>query len=87
MAVVHPRGLVKPRLRGVTHLYAFFVSLVSGSLLVLIAPSGRATFAAAVYATGMSGMLGASALLHRGDWSETTYRQLTRLDHSMIFIM
>jgi hemolysin III len=84
---VQPRGLVRPRLRGVTHLYAFFVSLVSGTVLVVVAPSGRATVAAAVYAAGMSGMLGASALLHRGNWSETTYRQLTRLDHSMIFIM
>ena len=86
-AAMRPRGLVKPRLRGVTHLYAFFVSLISGTVLVWIAPSGRATFAAAVYAAGMSGMLGASALLHRGNWSETTYRQLTRLDHSMIFVM
>jgi hemolysin III len=56
-------------------------------VLVLLAPAGRATFAAAVYAAGMSGMLGASALLHRGNWSEATYRRLTRLDHSMIFIM
>ena len=84
---VRPRGLVKPRLRGVTHLYAFFVSLVSGTVLVLLAPAGRATFAAAVYAAGLSGMLGASALLHRGNWDEAATRRLRRLDHSMIFIM
>ena len=84
---MRPRGLVKPRLRGVTHLYAFFVSLVSGTVLVVIAPAGSATWAAAVYAAGMSGMLGASALLHRGNWSETTARALTRLDHAMIFVM
>jgi hemolysin III len=86
-AAVQPRGLVKPRLRGVTHLYAFFISLVSGTVIVLIAPAGSATFAAAVYAAGMSGMLGASALLHRGNWSEPTRRALTRLDHAMIFVM
>ena len=86
-ALQRPRGLVKPRLRGVTHLYAFFVSLVSGTVLVLIAPAGSATWAAAVYAAGMSGMLGASALLHRGNWSEPTARALTRLDHAMIFVM
>jgi hemolysin III len=84
---MRPRGLVKPRLRGVTHLYAFFVSLVSGTVIVLLAPAGSATWAAAVYAAGMSGMLGASALLHRGNWNESTARALTRLDHAMIFVM
>jgi hemolysin III len=84
---LHARGLVKPRLRGVTHLYAFFVSLVTGTALVVAAPAGEATVATGVYALGMSGMLGASALLHRGNWSERNYRRLLRLDHSMIFVM
>jgi len=82
-----PGGLVKPRLRGVTHLYAFFVSLVAGAGLVATASAGRARAVAAVYALGLSAMLGASALLHRGTWSAATNQRLVKLDHSMIFVM
>ena len=82
-----PGVLVKPRLRGLTHLYAFYASLVMGALLVLAAPGGRARFAVGVYAVGLSGMLGASALLHRGIWSAQASKWLLRLDHSMIFVM
>jgi hemolysin III len=43
--VAEARG--KPRLRGVSHQYAFFVSLAGGSLLVLLATTPRALVAAA----------------------------------------
>jgi hemolysin III len=79
-------AVLPPRLRGVSHLYAFVVSLVAGTLLVALAPAG-ARLAATVYALGLSGMLGASALLHRGRWSPATYARLMKLDHSMIFVM
>ena len=38
---------VKPRLRGVSHEYAFFVSLVLGVGLILLAKGGEARVAAA----------------------------------------
>ena len=38
---------VKPRLRGVSHQYAFFVSLLCGVGLILAASDGRARLAAA----------------------------------------
>ena len=41
-AVAQPEVRVKPRLRGVFHQYAFFVSLASGTLLVLLATTVRA---------------------------------------------
>ncbi|MCZ7525502.1 MAG: hemolysin III family protein [Acidimicrobiia bacterium] len=90
-AITHPDdpGLAppKPRLRGVSHHVAFYVSLAAGSGLVVGAPTGRASLVALVYAVTVSGMLGASALLHRGDWSPRTSARLTRLDHTAIFLV
>ena len=69
-------ALGRPRLRGVFHLYAFFVALALGSLLVSFAPGGRAQAAAAVFAAAVALMFGASALHHRIVWRERGYRWL-----------
>ena len=80
--------LVKPRLRGVSHQWAFFVALVAGAVLVIAAPSGRATVAAAIYAVSVTAMFGASALYHRIDWKSLAARRWMRqLDHSMIYVL
>jgi hemolysin III len=78
---------VKPRLRGVSHQYGFFVSLVSGPALVLCAPTTRAMVAALVYAVSLSGLLGASALYHRVTWSPRARYWMSRLDLAMIFCL
>ena len=79
---------VKPRLRGVLHEYGFFVSTVLGVVLVIAAPDGQATFAAAVYAASVSALLGTSAAYHRIDWVRPRARAwMRRLDHSMIFVL
>ena len=49
---------VKPRLRGVFHQCAFFVSLASGTLLDLLATTTRASVAAAIYAASVSALFG-----------------------------
>ena len=77
----------KPRLRGVLHQWAFYVSLVAGGLLVALAPSGRAAIVGGVYAVALAGMFGASALYHRGAWTPSVRPWLRRLDHSMIFVL
>jgi hemolysin III len=77
----------KPRLRGLSHFYAFFISLAAGALLVATAPRGLATWTALVYAMGISAMLGASALLHRGSWTLEQARILTKLDHTCIYLL
>ncbi len=78
----------KPRLRGVSHEWAFFVSLAAGAALVLTAPSGRAAAMAAVYAGSLSALLGVSALYHRVNWRRPEIRRwMRRLDHSMIFLL
>ncbi len=78
----------KPRLRGVSHQWAFFVSLALGVALVLTAPSGKATTAAAVYAACVAILFGSSALYHRITWASAAARRwMRRLDHSMIFVL
>ncbi len=78
----------KPRLRGVSHEWAFFVSLVAGAALVVAAPNARATAAVAIYAASLSALLGVSALYHRINWRRPEIRRwMRRLDHSMIFLL
>ena len=78
---------VKPRMRGLSHYYAFFLSLAAGTLLVVTAPRGLATWTALVYALSISAMLGASSLLHRGTWTPAQARILTKLDHTCIYLL
>jgi hemolysin III len=80
--------LPKPRLRGVLHKWAFFASLVLGVALVVFAPGGRGTLAAAIYAGSVAALFGVSALYHRIDWQSTVSRKrMRRLDHTMIFVL
>src|SRR4051794_39891446 len=79
---------VKPKLRGVSHEWAFFVSLVLGAGLIIAAKTPKATVAAAIYAVSLSALLGTSALYHRVDWKRPNVRRwMRRLDHSMIFFL
>ena len=79
---------VKPRLRGVSHEYAFFVSLVLGVGLILLAKGGEARLAVTIYALSLSALFGVSALYHRVDWKRPNARRwMRRLDHTMIFFL
>jgi hemolysin III len=86
-AAAVPEGPGKPRLRGVFHQYAFFVSLASGTLLVVLATTTRASVAAAIYAASVSALFGVSALYHRITWTSRARRRMRRLDHAMIFLL
>src|SRR6202161_4284402 len=77
----------KPKLRVVSHEYAFFVSLACGVGLILAASGGRARLAATIYAVAVSALFGTSALYHRVTWRPSARRWMRRLDHSMIFVM
>jgi hemolysin III len=85
--VLAPSEPVKPRLRGVSHQYAFFVSIGCGVGLILAASGGRARLAAIIYAVAVSALLGTSALYHRVTWRPQARRWMRRLDHSMIFVL
>jgi hemolysin III len=77
----------KPRLRGVFHLWGFFVAVAAGVALVVLADGVLPRFAAWVYVTALAAMFGASALYHRYPF-RTAARRLwaRRLDHSTIFL-
>jgi hemolysin III len=81
-------ALVKPKLRGVSHEWAFFLSLGFGVALILFAKTPKATLAVAIYAVSLSALFGTSALYHRVNWTRPRVRQwMRRLDHSMIFFL
>jgi hemolysin III len=86
-ATAHPEVRVKPRLRGVLHQYAFFASLASGTFLILLAATTKASVAAAIYAASISALFGVSALYHRVTWTTAARRRMRRLDHAMIFLL
>lgn len=77
----------KPRLRGWLHLLCFEAALVVGVLVIVAARGPAHTTVAAVYASTVTGMFGASALYHRGNWGPIAKAWLQRVDHLMIFLV
>ena len=78
--------VVIPRLRGLLHAYAFYFAAVAATLLVVLAPTGQARVAAAIYGGGLCALFAASGLYHRWRWSPRWKPLLRRLDHSTIYI-
>jgi len=76
----------RPRMRGVLHECAFFVSLVSGAVLVAVAPTAGSSLVLAVYAVSVSALFGVSALFHRHMWTPAGRRRMRRVDHSTIYL-
>lgn len=76
---------MKPKLRGVFHEIAFYVSLVTGPLLIAVSPAD-ARLGVGIYSASLSSMFGASALYHRPTWRQDVRKWLRKLDHSMIFV-
>jgi hemolysin III len=75
-----------PLLRGVSHVWAFWLALVAAGLLVAFAPSGAPRAAAAVYGGGLCVLFAGSALYHRWRWNPRLRPLLRRIDHSAIFV-
>ncbi len=79
-------ALQKPKLRGVSHEIAFYVSLCAGIALALnVPPSIRAT--TIVYAASLAFLFGVSALYHRPTWSPRARAWMRRLDHAAIYVL
>lgn len=78
--------LPKPRFRGVSHQYAFLGATVAGLALTVTSPAS-ARIAIGIYALSLMAMFGASALYHRGPWTDAQRVWFRRLDHSMIFVL
>ena len=77
-------------MRGWIHLYAFYVSVICGIVLVASAyslVSAKAGLAVTVYAVATCGLFGVSATYHRVHWNTVQSRTwMKRADHSMIFL-
>jgi hemolysin III len=87
MSMAQPEEF-KPRFRGVSHQFAFFASVVSGLILVLLLCPPDMRLGASIFAFALSGMLGTSALYHLVKWKKPTTRaMMRRLDHTMIFVL
>ena len=81
----HP---AKPTWRGLLHLIAFPVSILTGLvLLVAVADTPAERWSCLVYTAAAATLFGVSALYHRGNWEVRTRARLRRLDHSNIFLM
>ena len=81
------RTVPKPRLRGWFHEIAFFVSIPAGIALIAFARGAAAEVSGAIFAVGLTGLYGVSAMYHRRHWSVRGERFMKYLDHSMIFVL
>lgn len=77
----------KPRLRGVSHQWAFFGFALANGTLLLQTRGRRAQLAVLIYALSVAFLYGVSALYHRVDWSAVVFQRIRRLDHSAIFLL
>jgi hemolysin III len=75
-----------PRLRGVTHAYAFWLALVAAGALIVLTPAGAPRVAAAIYGAGLCAVFGGSGLYHRWRWHPRWRPLLRRVDHSTIYV-
>jgi hemolysin III len=82
----HPAPESKPRWRGASHEVAAFIFPLLGAVLVAVAKTPAARWAALVYTVGVTAMYATSACYHRGHWLPSVRLRLRRLDHSMILV-
>jgi hemolysin III len=80
-------AIVKPKLRGWFHTVTSPVALAAGVVLIVLAPTGPATAAAAAYAITAFVLFTTSAIYNRGSWSPRVESRLKRLDHANIFLL
>jgi len=82
-----PDAPVKPTLRGVLHHWAAVWAAGAGVVLVAMAPTARAAWAAAVYCLSLVTLFGVSAVYHRPTWTPSRRAFMRRLDHAAIFVL
>lgn len=81
-----PGDEFKPLLRGVSHAVTFWVAIVAGAILIVLAPDATARTAALIYGVGLCALFGVSGLYHRWRWNPRWRPLLRRIDHSTIFV-
>jgi len=87
MAIASPLShTVVPRLRGVSHSVAAVLAVAAATVVVALAPSGRATVALTVYGVGLVALFTGSALYHRWPGPARFKPLLQRIDHGTIYV-
>lgn len=76
----------KPLLRGWLHAVAFVSCVVLVAVLIAITEGASTRGLLAVYAAGITAMLGVSAIYHRLRWGTRGLAVMARLDRSAIFL-
>jgi hemolysin III len=82
-----PLAEVKPRLRGWLHAGVSPLVLASGIVLVCLAPTSGARWAAAVYSLSGVILFATSAVYNVGTWGARSHGVLRRLDHGNIYLI
>jgi hemolysin III len=77
--------ITRPRLRGLSHEIAFFVSLPLGVALVLETRTAAGRTSAIVYAASVAFMFGASGFYHRITWPGPWRLRMRRIDHAGVY--
>ncbi|HZX53641.1 MAG TPA: hemolysin III family protein [Ilumatobacteraceae bacterium] len=78
--------LVKPLLRGWSHVVAFVVVAVLGVIMASVADSPGERVLVVIYLAGTLTMFGISSMYHRLPWNDRGRSVMRRLDHSAIFL-
>ena len=72
--------LAQPRLRGVSHAWAFWAAAALAAALVAFAPAGLPRFAAVVYGAGLCALFGGSALYLLSDLASGVTGEVLHVD-------
>lgn len=80
-------GSPRPRLRGLSLQFGFFVSVPLGVALALSAHGAVARTAAIVFAASVVAMFGVGTLFHRFSWTPHAARRIGHLDHAAIYAL
>ncbi|MDR2379627.1 MAG: hemolysin III family protein [Bifidobacteriaceae bacterium] len=78
---------VKPAARGWIHAVMFPLTIAAGIVLIVLAKTGPAKIACAVFAISAMMLFGTSATYHLGRWGPQWAAALRRLDHSNIALI
>src|SRR3954454_8630865 len=78
--------VVKPLLRGWSHVVAFVVVAVLGVIMASVADSPGERVLVVIYLAGTLTMFGISSMYHRLAWNDRGRSVMRRLDHSAIFL-
>lgn len=83
--MTQPAALVRPRLRGVSHVAATALAALGTVVLLARAEDATHRWAAVAYGGAMTAMFAVSAAYHRGRWSPPARRRMKAADHTTIF--